>query len=61
MRRAPAPLTGSGHYPFLLPADYSARTFGMDDSSRSGKPGEIYCNAGFDPAGLRQRILNART
>ena len=43
-------------YPFLLPADYPDRVFGMDDFSRSGKPGEIYTRAGFDPAGIRQRI-----
>ncbi|SPE27928.1 fragment of transketolase (part 3/3) [Candidatus Sulfopaludibacter sp. SbA3] len=46
-------------YPFLLPADHAGRTFGMDDFSRSGKPGEIYKDAGFDPAGLKQRILGA--
>jgi len=46
-------------YPFLLPADHAARTFGMDDFSRSGKPGEIYQNARFDPAGLQERILSA--
>lgn len=46
-------------YPFLLPADHAARNFGMDDFSRSGKPGEIYRDAGFDPAGLRERILGA--
>jgi len=45
-------------YPFLLPADHPARTFGMDDFSRSGKPGEIYRHAGFDPDSLRERILN---
>jgi transketolase len=44
-------------YPFLLPADYTGRVFGIDDFSRSGKPDEIYRDAGFDPAGLRERIL----
>ncbi len=44
-------------YPFLLPADYPSRVFGIDDFSRSGKPDEIYRDAGFDPAGLRERIL----
>ena len=44
-------------YPFLLPADHQDRVFGMDRFSRSGKPDEIYRNAGFDPAGLRKRIL----
>jgi transketolase len=46
-------------YPFLLPADHTKRTFGMDDFSRSGKPGEIYRHAGFDPESLRKRILAA--
>ncbi|MDR3700113.1 MAG: 1-deoxy-D-xylulose-5-phosphate synthase N-terminal domain-containing protein [Candidatus Sulfopaludibacter sp.] len=46
-------------YPFLLPEDHAARTFGMDDFSRSGKPGEIYKDARFDPAGLKERILGA--
>lgn len=44
-------------YPFLLPDDHAGRTFGMDDFSRSGKPGEIYQHAGFDPIGLAERIL----
>ena len=44
-------------YPFLLPSDHGSRTFGMDDFSRSGIPPEIYHEAGFDPAGLRDRIL----
>jgi transketolase len=44
-------------YPFLLPADYQERTIGMDRFSRSGKPGEIYKNAGFDPEGLKRRLL----
>jgi transketolase len=44
-------------YPFLLPGDYSARVFGMDDFSRSGKPDEIYRRAGFDPGGLRDKLL----
>ena len=44
-------------YPFLLPADFQSRGFGMDRFSRSGKPGEIYAAAEFDAAGLRKRIL----
>ncbi|MFN7998853.1 MAG: 1-deoxy-D-xylulose-5-phosphate synthase N-terminal domain-containing protein [Bryobacteraceae bacterium] len=43
--------------PFLLPADYPQRVFGMDDFSRSGKPDEIYRRAGFDPRGLREKLL----
>jgi transketolase len=46
-------------YPFLLPAGYSERVFGMDDFSRSGKPDEIYRNARLDPPGIRDRILGA--
>jgi len=45
-------------YPFLLPADYTKRAFGMDKFSRSGRPHEIYQHAGFDPAGLREKILS---
>jgi transketolase len=44
-------------YPFLLPGDYATRAIGMDGFSRSGRPGEIYRNAAFDPAGLKRRIL----
>ncbi|MGA2196381.1 MAG: 1-deoxy-D-xylulose-5-phosphate synthase N-terminal domain-containing protein [Bryobacteraceae bacterium] len=44
-------------YPFLLPADFQSRVFGMDRFSRSGKPGEIYRAAEFDGAGLRKKIL----
>jgi transketolase len=45
-------------YPFLLPPDHPRRVFGMDQFSRSGKPGEIYAHAGFDPAGVREKILS---
>ncbi len=44
-------------YPFLLPADHQDRAIGMDRFSRSGKPDEIYRNAGFDAKGLRERLL----
>jgi len=44
-------------YPFLLPGDYTERVFGMDTFSRSGKPDEIYRAAGFDAAGLRNKLL----
>jgi transketolase len=43
-------------YPFLLPADGQARTFGIDRFMRSGRPPEIYASAGYDPAGLRDKI-----
>ena len=44
-------------YPFLLPSHYAGRVFGMDYFSRSGKPDEIYRNAGFDTNGIRERLL----
>jgi transketolase len=44
-------------YPFLLPADYASRAIGMDRFSRSGRPHEIYRDFGFDPAGLRDKVL----
>jgi len=45
-------------YPFVVPGDYQSRVFGMDRFSRSGKPDEIYRNAGFDCEGLRRKILS---
>ena len=39
-------------YPFVMPGDYRSRF------SRSGKPDEIYRNAGFDCEGLRRKILS---
>jgi transketolase len=46
-------------YPFLLPSDHERRTFGIERFLRSGKPAEIYEEAGFDPASLRDKILGA--
>ena len=46
-------------YPFVMPGDFQSRVFGMDRFSRSGKPDEIYRNAGFDCAGLRKKILTS--
>jgi transketolase len=46
-------------YPFVVPGDYRSRVFGMDRFSRSGKPDEIYRNAGFDCEGLRKKILTS--
>lgn len=43
-------------YPFLLPAGYEQRGFGIDRFLRSGRPDELYLAAGFDPAGIRERI-----
>jgi transketolase len=44
-------------YPFLLPPDYTRRVFGMEQFARSGRPPELYAQAGFDPAGIRDKIL----
>jgi transketolase len=44
-------------YPMALPGDYPARVFGMDRFSRSGRPPEIYRDAGFDAAGIKEKIL----
>jgi len=46
-------------YPFVLPADYTERVYGMDKFSRSGRPSEIYERAGFHAEGLRGKILAA--
>jgi transketolase len=43
-------------YPFLLPADYEGRAFGIDRFLRSGLPGELYAAAGFDAAGIGAKI-----
>jgi transketolase len=48
-------------YPFVMPGDYRSRVFGMDRFSRSGKPDEIYRNAGFDCEGLRKKIPSGST
>jgi transketolase len=45
-------------YPFLLPGDYERRVFGIDRFVRSGRPEEIYAAAGFDPAGIREKIAS---
>jgi transketolase len=45
-------------YPFLLPADYPKRVFGIEAFSRSGRPVEIYEDAGFDAPGLHARIVD---
>jgi len=44
-------------HPFLLPENYERRVFGIDEFSRSGRPSEIYEDAGFDPAGLRRKLV----
>jgi len=47
--------------PICYAGDYQSRVFGMDRFSRSGKPDEIYRNAGFDCEGLRKKILSSST
>jgi transketolase len=43
-------------YPFLLPGDSDRRSFGIDRFLRSGRPDELYAAAGFDAAGIREKI-----
>lgn len=43
-------------YPLLLPPDWPRRVYGIDRFQRSGTPAEIYAAAGFDPAGIRDKI-----
>jgi len=45
--------------PFILPADYNKRVIGINRFLKSGPPAEVYQFAGFDPQGLKQKILNA--
>ncbi len=45
-------------YPFLLPSDHDRRCFGIDRFQRSGRPGEIYAAAGFDPKGIQDKIAS---
>jgi transketolase len=46
-------------YPFILPPDYSKRTFGVKKFLKSGPPAEVYQVAGFDPQSLKEKILSA--
>ena len=43
-------------YPFLLSGDYARRSFGIDRFLRSGRPDELYAAAGFDRAGIQEKI-----
>jgi transketolase len=45
-------------YPFLLSGDYDRRSFGIDRFLRSGRPDELYAAAGFDVAGIRDKIAS---
>jgi transketolase len=46
-------------YRFLMPGDYLKRSIGIDHYLKSGTPAEVYTYAGFDPKGLKEKILNA--
>jgi len=46
-------------YPFILPSDYPKRALGITKFLKSGPPAEVYQIAGFDPAGLKEKILKA--
>jgi transketolase len=45
-------------YPFLMSGDYDRRSFGIDRFLRSGRPDELYAAAGFDVAGIRDKIAS---
>jgi len=46
-------------YPFILPPDYPKRAIGVKKFLKSGPPAEVYQFAGFDPKGLKEKILKA--
>lgn len=46
-------------HPFILPPDYPKRAIGITKFLKSGPPAEVYQTAGFDPAGLKEKILSA--
>ncbi len=46
-------------HPFILPADYDKRVIGIKKFLKSGPPAEVYSVAGFDPQGLKEKILKA--
>ena len=46
-------------YPFILPAEYESRVFGMNKFSRSGSPKDVYGDFGFHAEGLRAKILSS--
>ena len=46
-------------YPFILPPDYPKRALGIKRFLKSGPPAEVYQFAGFDPEGLKEKILSA--
>lgn len=46
-------------YPFILPSDYPKRVVGVTEFLKSGPPAEVYKLAGFDPQGLKEKIMKA--
>ena len=46
-------------HPFVLPGDYPKRVIGINEFLKSGPPAEVYKLAGFDPQGLKEKILKA--
>ncbi|OHA15426.1 MAG: hypothetical protein A3A10_02720 [Candidatus Tagabacteria bacterium RIFCSPLOWO2_01_FULL_42_9] len=44
-------------HPFILPEDYNKRVIGIGKFLKSGPPDEVYKVAGFDPQGLKEKIL----
>jgi len=44
-------------YPFLLPSDYPKRALGIREFLKSGPPAEVYQVAGFDPKGIKEKIM----
>ncbi|MFZ5559890.1 MAG: hypothetical protein ACOZAL_03825 [Patescibacteria group bacterium] len=45
--------------PFILPQDYDKRVIGITKFLKSGPPNEVYQSGGFDPEGLKEKILRA--
>jgi len=46
-------------YPFILPSNYPKRTIGIREFLKSGPPAEVYETAGFDPQGIKEKILSS--
>lgn len=46
-------------YPFILPPDYPKKALGIKEFQKSGPPLEVYQAAGFDPRGIKEKILKA--
>ena len=46
-------------YPFILPPDYPKKALGIKEFLKSGPPVEVYQAAGFDPKGIKEKILKA--